>query len=360
MDQLSAKEAEIYDRQIRLWGVEAQKRMRASTVLIAGMGALGAELTKNVVLAGVNTCIADGVAVEPKDVGLSFFLGEEDQGRNVRLLGRLLERKTTVAACLFTHFTSYHLQRAAASLSKVAELNPLVNSRCIEKSPSALSDEELKAFQCVILCGLELAEQVALCERCHNLKVPVIAALQCGYWGFFFVDVGHHQYIADLGPQSNASAAAPRAVSVNHHSLREAMARPWLTTSTKATRPGAYAYMAMLHAASSGDVRPGLSALELEAVLVRHATRLLPPASGQGKGVDDRGKPLPLVSMQYVAGALSALAASYGHEFLPVATVLGGVLGNEVLKVLTGKGEPVRNTYVYDAMGGTGGNINTF
>lgn len=352
MEQLSAKEAEIYDRQIRLWGVEAQKRMRSSTVLVAGMGALGAEVAKNVVLAGINTCIADSVVVATKDTGLSFFLSDGDQGRNVR--------KACVSVKLCLHLPLIHpcLQRAAASLPKVAELNPLVQTRCIEKSPVDLSDEELKAFQCVIMCGLEPAQQIRLCERCHNLKVPVIAAQQCGYWGYFFEDVGQHQYIADMNAQSNASGAAARALSVNHRSLQEAMARPWSTTSTKSTRPGAYAYMALLHAAFAQEIQPGMSASDLESVLSRHVTRLLPPASAQG--VDARGKPLPVVSMQYVGNAVSSLAASYGSEFIPVATVLGGILGNEVVKVLTGKGEPVNNLYVYDGMGGTGGNINTF
>jgi len=35
-EKLSAQEAEIYDRQIRLWGVESQQRMQSSRVLLAG------------------------------------------------------------------------------------------------------------------------------------------------------------------------------------------------------------------------------------------------------------------------------------------------------------------------------------
>lgn len=39
-----AREAEVYDRQIRLWGVEAQRRLAKSRVLIAGMDALACEV----------------------------------------------------------------------------------------------------------------------------------------------------------------------------------------------------------------------------------------------------------------------------------------------------------------------------
>lgn len=50
---ISEEEAAQYDRQIRLWGLEAQKRLRASRVLLVGMKGLGAEIAKNLILAGV-------------------------------------------------------------------------------------------------------------------------------------------------------------------------------------------------------------------------------------------------------------------------------------------------------------------
>ena len=34
---LGEKQAELYDRQIRLWGVEAQAKMQSSKVLICGI-----------------------------------------------------------------------------------------------------------------------------------------------------------------------------------------------------------------------------------------------------------------------------------------------------------------------------------
>ncbi len=36
MTALTAEEAAIYDRQLRVWGVEAQQRMRSSKVLVLG------------------------------------------------------------------------------------------------------------------------------------------------------------------------------------------------------------------------------------------------------------------------------------------------------------------------------------
>ncbi|VDN38944.1 unnamed protein product [Gongylonema pulchrum] len=52
---ITEDEKEVYDRQIRLWGLEAQNRLRNSTVLIAGLSGCGGEVAKNLVLAGLKS-----------------------------------------------------------------------------------------------------------------------------------------------------------------------------------------------------------------------------------------------------------------------------------------------------------------
>ena len=78
--ELSAKEAEIYDRQIRLWGVDAQRRMRGSRVLLAGFRSLNAELCKNLVLAGIGVTIQDDGVVSQPD--LASVTGEQGRQRD--------------------------------------------------------------------------------------------------------------------------------------------------------------------------------------------------------------------------------------------------------------------------------------
>ena len=79
----SSAEAELYDRQIRLWGAAAQKRLQGSSILVFGLNALGAEVAKNAVLAGVNVIIGDAAAVTQLDIGSQFFLEAGDVGKNV-------------------------------------------------------------------------------------------------------------------------------------------------------------------------------------------------------------------------------------------------------------------------------------
>jgi molybdopterin/thiamine biosynthesis adenylyltransferase len=52
--ELSKTERDVYDRQIRLWGVDAQSKMTSSKLLVIGMTGLAAEVCKNLILAGIN------------------------------------------------------------------------------------------------------------------------------------------------------------------------------------------------------------------------------------------------------------------------------------------------------------------
>jgi len=55
---LTDEEAKVYDRQIRLWGVEAQQRMRSSKILLMGhIAGTAIEIAKNLVLAGVGAVV---------------------------------------------------------------------------------------------------------------------------------------------------------------------------------------------------------------------------------------------------------------------------------------------------------------
>ena len=42
--QISEQEAELYDRLIRLWGLDAQKRLSSSRVCVLGMSGLGCDV----------------------------------------------------------------------------------------------------------------------------------------------------------------------------------------------------------------------------------------------------------------------------------------------------------------------------
>ena len=81
---LTAEEFAQYDRQIRLWGAQAQERIRSASILLISLRALGTEIAKNLTLAGISSLtIIDDEPVTEEDLGAGFFFREEDIGKPV-------------------------------------------------------------------------------------------------------------------------------------------------------------------------------------------------------------------------------------------------------------------------------------
>jgi ubiquitin-like 1-activating enzyme E1 A len=81
---LSADEIALYDRQIRLWGAQAQERIRSANILLISLRALGTEIAKNLTLAGIRSLtIIDDEPASEDDLGAGYFLREEDIGKPV-------------------------------------------------------------------------------------------------------------------------------------------------------------------------------------------------------------------------------------------------------------------------------------
>jgi ubiquitin-like 1-activating enzyme E1 A len=82
---LSADDFALYDRQIRLWGAQAQERIRNAHILLVSLRALGTEISKNLTLAGISSLtIVDDEPVTEEDLGSCYFLRDEDVGKPVR------------------------------------------------------------------------------------------------------------------------------------------------------------------------------------------------------------------------------------------------------------------------------------
>ena len=133
---LTDREAETYDRQIRLWGVDGQKRLLASNILVSGMGACGAEATKNIVLAGTRVTLHDIRLVEASDLGAQYFLTASDIGNNVSEKHQLESIVLRFGFALMAGCVSRKGLHLVWILSMSPSLSP---SHCVTSHCSALS-----------------------------------------------------------------------------------------------------------------------------------------------------------------------------------------------------------------------------
>lgn len=71
----------LYSRQLYVLGHDAMRCMASSDVLISGLGGLGVEIAKNVILGGVKSVtLHDDALCQISDLGSQFYLTEADIG----------------------------------------------------------------------------------------------------------------------------------------------------------------------------------------------------------------------------------------------------------------------------------------
>uniref|UniRef100_A0AAR2LHA4 Ubiquitin-like modifier-activating enzyme 6 n=1 Tax=Pygocentrus nattereri TaxID=42514 RepID=A0AAR2LHA4_PYGNA len=156
-------------------GDRAMHQMAQSSVFLSGMGALGVEIAKNIVLAGVKAVtLHDSRQCEVWDLGTNFFIREED--------------------------VHSQKKRVEAVHSRVAELNPYVQ---VSVSTVALDDSTdlsfLLNYQCVVLTETRLTLQKRINHFCHSQQPP-IKFIGCDMFGIcsrVFCDFGDSFEVSD-------------------------------------------------------------------------------------------------------------------------------------------------------------------
>ncbi|CAN7939503.1 unnamed protein product [Ixodes hexagonus] len=170
--ELSEEEANLYDRQIRLWGLESQKRLRSTRVLVAGLNGLGAEVVKSLVLAGVKSItLLDHRNVSADDFSSQFMVQRTDIGKN----------------------------RAHSSRAYAQSLNPMVEVLSEEGSLTDRDDAYLERFN--VVCCAETPSTEALVRlnaACRARGIKFYCGHVWGLFGYFFSDLVEHTYTQEL------------------------------------------------------------------------------------------------------------------------------------------------------------------
>ncbi|KAG2669899.1 hypothetical protein I3843_14G057400 [Carya illinoinensis] len=161
---------DLHSRQLAVYGRETMRRLFASNILVSGMQGLGAEIAKNLILAGVKSVtLHDEGMVELWDLSSNFIFSEGDVGKN----------------------------RALASVQKLQELNNAVVVRALTTN---LTKEQLSDFQAVVFTDISFEKAIEFNDYCHNHQPPIafIKTEVRGLFGSVFCDFGPEFTIVDV------------------------------------------------------------------------------------------------------------------------------------------------------------------
>lgn len=165
----------LYSRQLYVLGHDAMRKMASSDVLISGLGGLGVEIAKNVILGGVKTVtLHDTKNASNKDLATQFFLREGDIGTN----------------------------RVTACHQRLVELNTYVP---ISAHTEELTEDFLKKFRVVVLTDASREEQVRVSNICHANKICFISSECKGLFGKIFCDFGEQFEVVDTNGENPVS-----------------------------------------------------------------------------------------------------------------------------------------------------------
>lgn len=166
----------LYSRQLYVLGHDAMRRMASSDVLISGLGGLGVEIAKNVILGGVKSVtLHDEKLTTITDLSSQFYLTEADIGKN----------------------------RAETSCAQLSELNNYVPTRSYT---GPLSDDYIKGFRVVVLTDASYDEQLRVSEITHANNIALIIANTKGVFAQVFCDFGENFTVVDATGENPVSA----------------------------------------------------------------------------------------------------------------------------------------------------------
>lgn len=333
---ISADEIAVYDRQIRLWGLQAQERLRNANILLIGIKALGNEIAKNLVLAGVGCLtIVDHELVTEDDLCSQFFVSQEHLGQN----------------------------RAEAALPQIQKLNPRVQLFSDSHPISTKLPEYFAAFDITIATGLPLALLSTINAACRIYNRKFYAADTYGMYGYVFADLIVHDFVVEKEKGNVATKPmdreSPTRIVVSVTTKREHTKVVEVVTKQEVYSPLILANSSPLPANISKNrrsrmrVTPLLTCLRALFEFQRMFGGRMPSHSRTDleiftKLAGEKHQELQLPIETLRSEFLRSFIQNLGSELSPVAAFVGGHLAQDVINVLGQREQPLQNFLLFD------------
>ena len=357
----------LYSRQLYVLGHEAMRKMQQANVLIIGLHGTGVELAKNVILAGVKSVtLHDPQLVSAADLGSQFFLTEQDIGK----------------------------PRDASCVSRLAELNEYVPVRLLPSSGLNETDGEqlrqiIKDFQVVALCDASEELELRIDALCHGLGVALVAPSVKGLTGKIFCDFGEAFLVSDDNGEQPLSGLIGGVVEEegerwtvscleeSRHGLEDGQVvaikdvfKQPISRSIKVHSPQTFSVpreagdalddKAVLAAKGSFDqVKQPLPMVFQPLSLALQNPQVIPSDFGKFEHqpilhelyYPSSHKQQESQSQQQELSELKEKITRASKGYLaPMASIIGSIAAQEVIKACTGKFKPIHQFFYFDAL----------
>ncbi|XP_034926042.1 SUMO-activating enzyme subunit 1A [Populus alba] len=308
-EELTEQETALYDRQIRVWGADAQRRLSKSHILVYGMKGTITEFCKNIVLAGVGSLtLVDDRAVTEEALSANFLMPPDENACSGKTLAELCR-------------------------DSLNEFNPMVRVSVEKGDLASFGVEFFDKFDVVVISFCSLATKKLINERCRKLSKRVsFYTVDCrDCCGEIFVDLQKYNYAMK---RVDATAECE----LQYPSFQEAISVPWRSLPRKVSK--LYFAMRVIERFEEDEGRkPGEICIEDLPAVLKLKKELCEAQS---------------LNESHIPNALLERLVMGAREFPPVCAILGGILGQEVIKAISGKGDPLKNFFFFDSVDGKG------
>ncbi|KAG6385952.1 hypothetical protein SASPL_154835 [Salvia splendens] len=370
-EELTEQETALYDRQIRVWGADAQRRLSKSHILVSGLKGSVIEFCKNIVLAGVGSVTLNDDRLVTEELLTANFLVPSD--RNVytgKSLAELcsdslkdfnpmvrvsVQRGGLLFQCFLWPLVLRFLIRKLAFDSEygwgISELLGrlkvnmfcfvyvsdsqfiTVNSKMNAGELSNFDVDFFHKFDAVVISSCSLSTKKSVNEKCRkSLKRIAFYTVDCrDSCGEIFVDL--QDYIYNKKKEDETIECH-----IEYPTLEEAISAPWKSLPRKVSK----LYLA-LRVIEKFEELEGRSRGEISAADLPKVQRLRKELCDAQSHAESQ-----------IPDALLERLLKGRTEFPPVCAIIGGILGQEVIKAISGKGDPLKNFFFFDAMDGKG------
>ncbi|KAL6164678.1 E1 ubiquitin-activating protein aos1 [Exserohilum turcicum] len=335
-DKISADEIALYDRQIRLWGVQAQQKIRTANILLVSIKALANEIAKNLVLAGIGSItLADHEAVTEDDLGASFFITDADVGKN----------------------------RAEAAKPQVEKLNPRVAVKTITTDVRMEQDPSFyAAYDVIIATDMDFLSTSAINAGARIAKKPFYAGASHGMYGYIFADLVEHNFVIEreksnrdthIGPETTTRSVRGVQVKKENGKVVELVSKQELYSPLMLAKDSPLPVDIANNARRLKKVHPLLTCVRALWEYQRNGHGIYPLHTPQDLQLfttiaNVKHKELLLPTESLRADVLRSFLQNLGSEIAPVTAFLGGQLAQDVINVLGQREQPIQNLMLFD------------